>query len=112
VLIYGASGTSGTIAIQYAKYLGAIVTGVCGPSHMEFVTSLEADSVLDYTNNESLKHLEEYDLVIDTVGKGKTSELKKACAHALRANGKYISIDDGALEPDRKFVCLWYTLGS
>ena len=97
VLIYGASGTSGTIATQYAKYLGATVTGVCGPSHMEFVTSLGADRVLDYTRNESIQCLEEYDVVLDTVGKRKTSELKKACAHALRAGGKYISIDDDAL---------------
>jgi NADPH:quinone reductase-like Zn-dependent oxidoreductase len=103
VLVYGASGTSGTIAIQYAKYLGAIVTGVCGPSHMEFVRSLGADNVLDYTKSESIKSLEAYDLVIDTVGKRKTSELKKACVQALRGNGKYISIDDGALllESDR-----------
>jgi NADPH:quinone reductase-like Zn-dependent oxidoreductase len=97
VLVYGASGTSGTIAIQYATYLGAIVTGVCGSSHMEFVRSLGADNVLDYTNNESVQLLEAYDLVIDTVGKRKTSELKKACAQALSRNGTYVSIDDGAL---------------
>jgi NADPH:quinone reductase-like Zn-dependent oxidoreductase len=97
VLIYGASGTSGMIAIQYAKYLGAIVTAVCGPSNLEFVRSLGADSVLDYTKNESIRSLEAYDVVIDTAGKRKTSELKKACAQALRGNGIYISIDDGAL---------------
>jgi NADPH:quinone reductase-like Zn-dependent oxidoreductase len=97
VLIYGASGTSGTIAIQYAKYLGAAVTGVCGSSNIEFVKSLGADKVLDYTNKESIKYLEEYDFVLDAVGKNKTSELKKACVDALKANGKYVSIDDGAL---------------
>jgi len=97
VLIYGASGTSGTIAIQYAKYLGAAVTGVCGPSNMEFVRSLGADKVLDYMKDGSIDHLEKYDLVIDTVGKRKTSELKKACVNALTRNGKYVSIDDGAL---------------
>jgi len=97
VLIYGASGTSGTIAIQYAKYLGATVTGVCGSSNIEFVKSLGADKVLDYTKDESIKYLEEYDLVIDTVGKRKTSEFKKACVDALTINGKYVSIDDGAL---------------
>jgi NADPH:quinone reductase-like Zn-dependent oxidoreductase len=73
------------------------VTAVCGPSHTDFVTSLGADRVLDYTKDESMKCLEEYDLVIDTVGKRKTSELKKVCAQALRAKGKYLSIDDEAL---------------
>lgn len=97
VLVYGASGTSGTMAIQYARHLGAAVTGVCGASNMEFVKSLGADIVLDYTKNESIDCLEKYDLVIDAVGKRKTSDLKKACAHALTANGKYVSIDDGAL---------------
>ena len=97
VLIYGASGTSGTIAVQYAKYLGATVTGVCGSSNMEFVKSLGADKVLDYTNKDSVKYLEEYDFVLDTVGKRKTSELKIACVNALKISGKYVSIDDGAL---------------
>lgn len=97
VLIYGASSTSGTIATQYAKYLGATVTAVCGPSHMEFIASLGADRVLDYTKKESMHCLEEYDLVFDAVGKQKTSDLKKACVHALGANGKYLSIDDEAL---------------
>jgi NADPH:quinone reductase-like Zn-dependent oxidoreductase len=97
VLIYGASSTSGTIATQYARYVGAIVTAVCGPSHMEFIASLGADRGLDYTNKESIHCLEEYDLVLDAVGKRKTSELKKACARALRAGGTYVSIDDDAL---------------
>ena len=98
VLVYGASSTSGTIAMQYAKYIGATVTGVCGPSHIDFVRSLGADRVLDYTKNESIHALEKYDLVLDTVGKRRTSDLKKACAQALRANGNYVSIDDDNLE--------------
>jgi NADPH:quinone reductase-like Zn-dependent oxidoreductase len=97
VLVYGASGTSGTIAVQYARHLGAAVTAVCGPSHGALVQSLGADKVLDYTNNESLASLETYDFIIDTVGKRKTSALKKACAAALTPNGTYVSIDDGAL---------------
>lgn len=97
VLIYGASGTSGTIAIQYAKYLGGEVTGVCSSSNLELVESLGADKVLDYTNNESVKSLEKYDLIFDAVGKRKTSELKKACMKALTVDGRYVSIDDEAL---------------
>jgi NADPH:quinone reductase-like Zn-dependent oxidoreductase len=97
VLIYGASGTSGTIAVQYAKHLGAAVTGVCGSSNIDFVKSLGADKVLDYTKMESIKYLEEYDFVLDAVGKNRTSELKKACMSALTKNGRYVSIDDGAL---------------
>lgn len=97
VLIYGASGTSGTIAVQYAKYLGAEVTGVCGPANIEFVRSLGADKVLDYTNDGSIQHLEKYDFILDAVGKAKTSNLKKACAASLTPNGKLASIDDAAL---------------
>jgi NADPH:quinone reductase-like Zn-dependent oxidoreductase len=97
VLIYGASGTTGTIAVQYAKHLGAVVTGVCGSSNMELVKSLGADKVLDYTKKESIKYLEKYDFVLDAVGKRRTSGLKKACRGALTTNGKYVSIDDGAL---------------
>jgi NADPH:quinone reductase-like Zn-dependent oxidoreductase len=97
VLVYGASGTSGTIAVQYAKHLGATVTAVCGPSNLEFVRSLGADKVLDYTKSESIAHLERYDLVIDTVGKRRTSDLRKACSMALTPTGQSVSIDDGAL---------------
>lgn len=97
VLVYGASGTSGTIAIQYAKHLGATITAVCGSSNLEFVRSLGADMVLDYTDAASIGQLECYDLVLDTVGKRRTSALKKACAKALSADGTYVSIDDGAL---------------
>lgn len=97
VLIYGASGTSGTIAVQYAKHLGAAVTGVCGSSNIEFVKSLGADKILDYTRQDSINKLEKYDFILDAVGRRKTSDLKTACEKALAPNGKYVSIDDGAL---------------
>ena len=97
VLIYGASGTSGTIAVQYAKHLGATVTAICGSANIEFVRSLGADTVLDYTDAASIGRLESYDLVLDAVGKSRSSALKKASAHALAADGRYVSIDDGAL---------------
>ncbi|MBN2511258.1 MAG: NAD(P)-dependent alcohol dehydrogenase [Spirochaetales bacterium] len=97
VLIYGASGTSGAMAVQYAAHLGASVTGVCGPSNLEFVTSLGAESVLDYTNTEASAKLERYDFILDAVGKAKTSGLKKACRGALTPRGTYASIDDSPL---------------
>ena len=97
VLIYGASGTSGIIAIQYAKHRGAVVTAVCSARHIPFVQSLGADAVLDYTKDESISQLEVYDLVLDAVGKRRTSKLKETCKRSLTAKGRYVSIDDEAL---------------
>jgi NADPH:quinone reductase-like Zn-dependent oxidoreductase len=97
VLIYGASGTSGTIAIQLAKELGAKVTGVCSTTNLEFVKSLGADVVIDYTKEDSLAPGVTYDFILDAVGKRKTSKLKDACKKALTPGGKYVSIDDGNL---------------
>jgi NADPH:quinone reductase-like Zn-dependent oxidoreductase len=97
VLIYGASGTSGTIAVQYAKYLGAEVTGVCSSKNIGFVKSIGAGKVLDYTKQNSQTELEVYEVILDCVGKAKNSVLKEACKKSLSEYGKYISIDDGAL---------------
>jgi NADPH:quinone reductase-like Zn-dependent oxidoreductase len=97
VLIYGASGTSGTIAIQLAKDMGAKVTGVCSTTNLEFVKSLGADTVIDYTKEDSIAPGVTYDFILDAVGKRKTSKLKDACKKALAPGGKYVSIDDGNL---------------
>jgi len=106
VLIYGASGTSGTTAVQYAKYLGAEVTGVCSTSNLELVKSLGADSVIDYTKKDSINLIKQYDFILDAVGKIKTSELKEACKKALTPKGKYVSIDDGKLKLDSNRLAL------
>lgn len=100
VLIYGASGTSGTLAIQIAKHLGAEVTGVCSTSNLEMVKKLGADFVIDYTKQGSTPKGVNYDFMLDSVGKMKTSKLKDACKKALSPNGKYVSIDNGALKLD------------
>lgn len=98
VLIYGASGTTGTIAIQIAKSLGAEVTGVCSSSNIEMVKSLGADKVIDYTKQDSIPKGVTYDFILDAVGKAKTSKLKASCKKALSSNGKYVSIDNGDLK--------------
>jgi NADPH:quinone reductase-like Zn-dependent oxidoreductase len=100
VLIYGASGTTGTMAIQFAKYLGASVTAVCSTANLELARSLGAYTVLDYTREDALAPGVQYDFVLDAVGKAKTSKLKEACKKALAPGGKYVSIDDGSLKLD------------
>lgn len=91
VLIYGATGSVGTSAVQLAKHYGAHVTAVCGPSSMDLAKSLGADEVLDYTQNwqNSAKNM---DLVFDCVGKIK----KKDCKLVLNKNGKFLTV--GGLE--------------
>jgi NADPH:quinone reductase-like Zn-dependent oxidoreductase len=97
VLIYGASGTTGTTAVQFAKYLGAEVTAVCSTANLGLVRSLGADRLIDYTKEASFGPAERFDFVLDAVGKRKTSRLKRACKGALSPQGSYISIDDGNL---------------
>ena len=102
VLIYGASGTSGTMAVQLANYLGAKVTGVCSSANLELVKSLGAEAVIDYTKVDTLDPGVQYDFILDAVGKIRTSKLKVACKKALAPKGKYVSIDDGSLILDSK----------
>ena len=95
VLIYGASGSIGTMAIQLAKHMGAHVTSVCSRRNFELVTSLGSDKMIDYTLENAETQLETYKYVIDAVGNSKSSILKEKSKKALTSNGKYISIDHG-----------------
>ena len=104
VLIYGASGAIGTIAIQLAKYFGAEVTAVCSASNTELVKSLGADKTIDYMKDDSIKKLELYDFVLDAVGRNKSSKLKIQCKKALKRNGKYISVDDGVVKLSSQYL--------
>jgi NADPH:quinone reductase-like Zn-dependent oxidoreductase len=104
VLVYGASGTTGTMAVQLAKALGARVTGVCGTAHLELVKTLGADEVIDYTREDRLSPGRRFDLVLDAVGKSRTSKLKEACRKALAPGGTYASIDDGDLRLDSRYL--------
>lgn len=100
VLIYGASGTSGTLAVQIAKHLGAEVTGICSAANAEMVKALGADKIIDYTKCDAIPNDEKFDIVMDAVGMMKTSKLKKKCKKAIAKNGKYLSIDDGDMKMD------------
>jgi len=105
VLIYGASGSIGTMAIQLAKNAGATVTSVCSSKNFEMVKSLGSDKVIDYTENKAEALLETYDYVIDAVGNSKSSPLKEKSKKALTPKGKYISIDHGTpLTPKEAFI--------
>ena len=88
VLIYGASGSVGTYAVQLAKYFGADVTGVCSTANLGMVKSLGAGDVLDYTKEDFSAREERYDAIFDTVGKFPKSKASKI----LAPNGSYITI--------------------
>ena len=88
VLIYGASGSVGSYAVQLAKHFGAEVTGVCSASNREMVESIGADKVLDYNSQNFYDQLESYDIVYLAVDKWPF----KLCKPFIRQGGIYVNV--------------------
>lgn len=90
VLVYGASGSVGSYAIQLAKYFEAEVTGVCSTSNVELVKSLGADKVIDYTTEDFSSNGETYDVIFEAVNKSSFTD----CMKLLKRDGTYINVTE------------------
>jgi NADPH:quinone reductase-like Zn-dependent oxidoreductase len=89
ILVYGASGSVGTAAVQLAVNLGADVTAVCNTKNVELVRSLGAGRVIDYTQEDFTRDGETYDIVLDAVGK----QTFMRCRRSLKPGGIYVATD-------------------
>ena len=104
VLINGASGGIGSAAVQIAKHFGAQVTGVCGTPRLEFVKSLGADQVIDYTKEDFTQNGETYDLIFDILGKGSFAR----CKNSLKPSGIHLF---ASFKMKQLFQMLWTLTG-
>jgi NADPH:quinone reductase-like Zn-dependent oxidoreductase len=104
VLVYGASGSVGSFAVQLAKYYGADVTAVCSGSNLELVRSLGADNAIDYTEEDFFPKGETYDVILVAVDKGSFPD----CMRALKRRGIYLN----AATPVRTLPMRWAALTS
>jgi NADPH:quinone reductase-like Zn-dependent oxidoreductase len=89
ILIYGASGSIGTAAVQLSRYFGADVTAVCNTKNLEIIRSLGADQVIDYTQEDFTANGRTYDVIFDAVGKHSF----RRCQGSLNRGGIYLATD-------------------
>jgi NADPH:quinone reductase-like Zn-dependent oxidoreductase len=88
VLINGASGAVGAMAVQLAKHLGAEVTAVCSGTHAKLVRALGADRVIDYTTEDFTRDGRRYDLVMDNHGNAPYARIKGS----LKPGGRFLMV--------------------
>lgn len=88
LLVYGASGSVGTSAVQLGKYFGAVVTAVCSTGNIEMIRNLGADKIIDYKKEKFTDCNSVFDIVFDAVGYINRSAAKKI----LKPNGRFISV--------------------
>ncbi|MHA2045647.1 MAG: NAD(P)-dependent alcohol dehydrogenase [Candidatus Thorarchaeota archaeon] len=100
ILIFGASGGVGHFSVQLAKYFGAEVHGICSTSKLEFVKSMGADKVIDYTTEEFDESGEKYDIIFDTFAKSPFSR----CVESLEEEGIYLFATSGLPRMFRSFL--------
>ncbi len=86
VLVYGASGSVGTFAVQLAKHFGAEVTGVCSTQNIDLIKSLGADHIIDYTRQDFTKNGVVYDVIFETVSKVPFAK----CKNSLPKGGYFL----------------------
>ena len=103
VLINGASGGTGTFAVQIAKSFGAEVIGVCSTRNLERVRSIGADEVIDYTQEDFSQNTATYDLIFDVVRMRTFSE----CKDALKPQGTYVTTE---FSPMLAFQSKWESM--
>lgn len=108
ILIYGASGSIGTAAVQLAKHFGAEVTAVCDTKNVEIVRALGADKVVDYTTHDYVTNDGSYDVILDAVGK----DSFRHCKGALREDGIFASSDLGFLWQNPVLALVTKVVGS
>jgi NADPH:quinone reductase-like Zn-dependent oxidoreductase len=89
LLVYGASGSCGTAAVQLGRHFGAHVTAVCNTKNLDVVRSLGADEVIDYTKDDFADNGETYDVILDAVGKQSFFHSRSS----LRPGGSYVATD-------------------
>lgn len=103
VLVYGASGSVGTYAVQLARHhFGADVTGVCSTANIELVKSLGAGQVIDYTKEEVTQSSQPYDVVFDAVGKLPSSKAQSM----LKENGVFLTVQSSTSEGMENIIVL------